>query len=148
MMRTTLERFEDKIVRVPIAGCWLWTGAVDSNGYGRFRGERTTVLAHRWAYRAFTGKYPGTSLCHSCDTPACCNPAHMFPGDQMANMHDSKAKGRTNKGEQRPLSVLVEEDVAYIRASRLPQALLAQRFGVHQVTVSKIKRRILWSHIP
>ncbi len=36
-------------VRVQDSGCWTWTGP-HHEGYGRFRFERRTFAAHRFAY--------------------------------------------------------------------------------------------------
>jgi hypothetical protein len=37
-------------------GCWLWTGSLASNGYGRFRGTgRTEIAAHRFSYEYYKG---------------------------------------------------------------------------------------------
>lgn len=56
-------------------GCWLWQGALKSNGYGRV--DRST-LAHRWAYQAFVGPIPDDLVVdHLCRRKSCVNPLHM-----------------------------------------------------------------------
>lgn len=54
MTPMVLERFFSKI-DTPDGerGCWLWNGAVGSDGYGRIRRKGTTHSAHRYAYRLF-----------------------------------------------------------------------------------------------
>lgn len=36
----------------------------------------------------------GKAVLHKCDTPACCNPAHLAVGSQRENMNDMYTKGR------------------------------------------------------
>ena len=94
-----LERFEAKYVPEPNTGCWLWIGASDDRpgkGYGfiRFRG-RKNWSAHRVSYTLFRGEIPeGMHVCHSCDTPACVNPDHLWLGTNQDNQLDKSIKGR------------------------------------------------------
>lgn len=82
------------------SGCWLWTAGKFANGYGmvnlgRFaNGKQHTTQAHRVAFVLAHGEIPqGQVVMHSCDTPACVNPAHLVLGDQSQNIADAKAKG-------------------------------------------------------
>lgn len=86
----------------PVLGtrCWLWTGASDRNGYGRFRvsAARPTVLSHRFAFELGVGPIPDDmGACHRCDHPPCVNPAHLFLGTQFDNMADAGQKGRLSQ---------------------------------------------------
>ena len=83
------------------SGCWLWIGAKFYNGYGCFkdrrRGWARSVGAHRIAWEVWCGQIPeGILVCHSCDTPACINPTHLFLGTPSDNTVDSWKKGRSN----------------------------------------------------
>jgi hypothetical protein len=86
--------------------CWLWTaGRLGPDGYGGFAtgvkskgGYPMPVYAHRVAWELERGPIPaGKHVLHHCDTPACVRAAHLFLGDQDANMKDASAKGRLNK---------------------------------------------------
>ena len=54
------ERDADRfLAKVDDSGeCWLWTGAVMKNGYGRFWNGTEVVNAHRFAYEFFVGPIP------------------------------------------------------------------------------------------
>lgn len=77
-------------------GCWLWTGAVNSNGYGVFSvSTGTKVYAHRYALELVQGALRnGSFACHHCDTPRCVRPDHLFSGTASENMRDASRKGR------------------------------------------------------
>ncbi len=48
---------------------------------------------------ATNGAIPsGLQVCHKCDVPACCNPAHLFLGTAADNQHDKVAKNRQARG--------------------------------------------------
>ena len=59
-------------------GCWLYDG--DADAYGRssaFPG--TPVSVHRFVYETLVGPIGwGYHLHHTCETPGCCNPAHLM----------------------------------------------------------------------
>lgn len=60
--------------------CWLWTRAVNRNGYGRVWRERKTQLVHRLVFEAVRGPVPaGRVLDHLCRNRRCCNPDHLQP---------------------------------------------------------------------
>jgi len=91
--------------RLTETGCLVWTGPVTSQGYGQMKFEngpkRATFRAHRVAYELAHGPIPeGMFVCHSCDTPLCCNHEHLFLGDARANNDDMKDKGRRRKPGQ------------------------------------------------
>lgn len=91
-------RFWDKVEKT--AGCWLWNGALKSNGYGSFRPFKGAwTSAHRHAWQLAHGAIPdGRMVLHTCDNRRCVNPAHLFLGDAQANMDDMRAKGRSRSG--------------------------------------------------
>jgi hypothetical protein len=82
-----IERFLSKVAMCPMSGCWLWLGASDKQGYGRFhRCPGWKDRAHRVAYELFVAFIPEKSvLDHRCRTRCCVNPAHLEPVSDNEN---------------------------------------------------------------
>lgn len=77
-------------------GCWIYQGTQTSNGYGLLCYRNKAWRTHRLAFKLWHGDVPaGHFVCHTCDTPLCCNPAHLFAGTPLQNTRDSVRKGRT-----------------------------------------------------
>jgi hypothetical protein len=94
-MTEVKKRFMAK-VQMDGNACWLWQGGVNNKGYGLFYYLGSMRSAPRASYLLFNGEIPDKSLdvCHTCDTPACVNPGHLFLGSRQANMLDAVFKGR------------------------------------------------------
>lgn len=71
--------------------CWLWTGRLDPDGYGRFDvPDGPQVLAHRLAWELTHGRpCPSDTLDHTCRTHACVNPRHLDPTTRGENVRRS-----------------------------------------------------------
>jgi len=94
------KRFWSKVDQAE-EGCWLWQGTMLKQGYGCFKIAGKMYKAHRVAYLYTKGTIPaGLILCHSCDTPQCVRPDHLFPGTHKDNMQDAKNKGRMATGDR------------------------------------------------
>lgn len=79
------ERFWPRVQKTDT--CWLWTGAADHFGYGRFGHNGRVVLTHRFSYESVRGPVPaGTELDHLCRNPRCVNPAHLEPVSHRENV--------------------------------------------------------------
>jgi len=62
--------------------------------------------------------------------------------------HKEKSAGEQLKGEARLQNVkLTELQVLSIRESPLSCRMLGVQYGVHRVTISKIRRRVIWKHL-
>lgn len=76
--RAEQDRFWSHVVRGPgLRDCWIWTGAIADDGYGRWwirRGHLDRVIRpHRYALAiALGGHLGGTGVAmHLCDNPIC-----------------------------------------------------------------------------
>ena len=147
------ERLLNRLVRVP-SGCWEWRGAKNRNGYGNMIAAGRHRLTHRLSYELFCGPVPdGMYVCHHCDNPACCNPAHLFSGTPRDNHADMRRKGRAKnpRGSEAAVAKITEADVVEIRAqfaSGAPRAGIAARYGLDETTVTHIARGRIWKHVP
>jgi hypothetical protein len=77
----------DKIEAQP-DGCWIWTAAKFSTGYGaaRVAGDKT-MNAHRAVWLLCYGPLEGKEqLDHLCERRDCVNPAHLEPVDTRTNL--------------------------------------------------------------
>lgn len=105
------ERFFAKVDRRTIDHedeCWIWLGALSSEGYGNFSvrvdGRERTVRAHRVAWfmqtlRPLERYHYLDHLIPVCRGRYCVNPLHLEPVDKAEN--DRRATGTTSASTQR-----------------------------------------------
>lgn len=131
--------------------CWLWTGGTNypPRDYGHLKVEGQTVLAHRFSYELHKGPVPdGMSVCHSCDTPRCVNPDHLWVGTAADNSADMLAKGRHTIHAAK----LTPAEVRTIRRLRAEKGCtyeaLGERFGVSGVAIRYAVTRKTWKDVP
>ena len=135
----------------------MWPFAVDEDGYGKLpyyeNGKKLKVSAHRLSYKLIHGRWPMPNGLHSCDTPGCFNPRHIFEGTAQDNHDDQVSKGRQLKGTQQADAKLTEEIVIQARQEYRETNLgfnrLAKKYGV---SIPAMKTAIEgihnWKHVP
>jgi hypothetical protein len=130
----TVRRFTAKVHRHSPIGCWYWTGAIGSDGHGRFRaGSRTNatsrvITAHLYAYQLEHGLLAdrptsGIDLVvrHRCDEASCQNPAHLHLGtaaDNVDDYHARRWRHRSPLGDSRGAAGRARAIRTAIRTSR------------------------------
>lgn len=130
-----IERFWSKVGLPTPSGCTEWLGFRTKLGYGRFRVNRETVSAHRFAYFAFHGDdITGLQVCHHCDNPPCVNPAHLFLGTAADNMADCARKGRIYAPPVK-LSPKMVFEARCLHESGVSLPQLARCYGVAKTTM-------------
>lgn len=83
-------------------GCWIWTGAVGDDGYGRItwthRSVSRTLSTHRFALHLAFGPVlpPGLVAAHGCDHPLCVRVGreHVHLSTQQSNLAHAVSVGR------------------------------------------------------
>lgn len=162
--------FEAKIDRSSNPkGCWVWIARLNHDGYGTFKFRDRSELSHRMSHRIHKGPIPDdtTRVLHSCDNPACCNPAHLRLGSQKENAADRESRGRGNHAvgdatgarrhpEKRPRGskhgkskldeIQVMEIKALLSSGRTPRKICSA-YGVSHYAIDDIRRGKNWRHI-
>jgi len=151
--RPAAERFWRSVERRGPDECWPWRRGRSRYGYGAFMLDQgKQIVASRYAYILTHGPIATIAMvCHSCDNPPCCNPAHLFLGTKTDNMVDRDSKGRQARGERGGTARLTEDDVRAIRiryaAGNDSQQRIADEYGISQFMISAIVRRAAWKHV-
>lgn len=147
----------------PKGDCWTWTSHM-SRGYGVFYvSMQKMVRSLRFAFLSHTGEDPYPHLVlHTCDNPACVNPAHLYLGDYAQNTKDAIDRNRFHRGPLRdsskmrrgsmhPHSKLTEnivEQARILHAEGATATVLAAQFDVTISSMSKILKGEFWKHAP
>lgn len=67
--------------------CWVWSGSLTREGYGRVMIAQRAYTAHRKVYEYLVGPIPpGLELDHLCRNRGCVNPAHLEPVTTKENL--------------------------------------------------------------
>lgn len=108
--RNTAKVFWDRVAVAGEDDCWPWTRAIFiKTGYGQFWWESKLRGTHCVAYELHNGESvrgkrdePGRKVfvCHSCDNRLCCNPKHLWLGNNTLNQVDASRKGRSAFGNR------------------------------------------------
>lgn len=146
-------RFWSHVERGDTGECWPWLGARNRAGYGWFNFLGRPMNASRAAYILTHGKISGGLLvCHKCDNPPCCNPAHLWLGTDADNAKDRDQKGRTRQGEpklgeQHSQAKLTRAVVLEIVQSSEPDLALGRKYGVSAAAIYNIRHGKAWTHV-
>jgi len=155
---TEQQKWDRRISSDPATGCHLWLKFLNEHGYGQTRiGGRKgkNILAHRLAWLRAHGSLPSAlGVLHRCDNRRCVNAAHLFLGTHVENMHDMAVKGRHRVGDlprggdhHMVMAKLTAQEVLAIRADFRTQREIAEEYGVHQGTISRLKTGVSFAFI-
>ena len=147
--KRAMDRFWTKMDRAAPGGCWVWSGMVSKDGYGKAWRMNKSERAHRlaWMLANQTEISPDLVVMHSCDNRLCCNPEHLSLGTVQDNVRDRDKKNRQARGESGGNTRLSESDVISIRASNKTNARIAEQFGTSVANVHVIRSGQTWRHL-
>lgn len=106
------------------------------HAYGIVTTVHGRMSAQRAAWILSGGVLDDREICHRCDNPRCCNPAHLFVGTHAENMADKKAKGRHRKAPR----LAAAQVWAILRWNRMgiTQRAIANTMKITEVAVNYI----------
>lgn len=124
------------------SACWIWQRALDKDGYG-VDWDGKLRRAHAMTYERVHGLVPPCEaplflqLDHLCRVHPCVNPDHLELVTGLVNHH-------RGKGVKLNPAIVLEIRAA---AGTDTQRGLAKRFGVGDMCISCILRRVTWKHV-
>ena len=142
-------------------GCHLYTGILNSNGYGKIRKEGgigtflnvSISLVHRIVYELYKGKIlEGMCVCHTCNNPSCVNSDHLEIGTHNENMKYMVKSNRQAKGEKHGRAKLTYKQIPEIikllntKAYTYTHIAELELYNVTPATIWKIDKGYNWSH--
>ena len=94
---TPVERFWQKVDKT--SSCWLWTAALDRDGYGKIGVNGKSIRSHRYSYELHKGELEGGMVVdHLCKVRNCVNPAHLRIVTWVQNIFEnSNSPARINR---------------------------------------------------
>jgi hypothetical protein len=135
-----IQRIKDQIIP-NINGCHIWQGCVFKNsGYPKISIRNKVYLAHRIVYQHYNGDLiDNLQICHSCMNKLCLNPSHLRQDTISSNKIDNIFSSKHAK------QILSVEQVQEIKQKLIfwkagDNSKLAKEYGVHNSTISDIKR--------
>jgi hypothetical protein len=145
-----LARFNSRFDRRGDGECWPWRYLSNHGGHGRmWAGGRNTLASHIALWLSGSSRPGEACALHSCDNPACVNPAHLRWGTQIENIADRVDRGRSGapKGEASGRSKLTTSQVLAIRDDTRSSSIIAGEFGISRVMVCNIRSGRAWRHV-
>lgn len=137
-----LKRFNESFKKCPEHECWIWTGSMYRDGYGRVRAGDKSTAAHRFSWLLCHGQIPaGKFVCHTCDVRACVNPSHLYIGNHSENMRDMVGKNCMFR------QILTVENVREIKNSKEHANILAKRYGVGPTAIYNVRSGFCWGWV-
>lgn len=173
-----IDRFWSKVKISSGDKCWPWDGgSKHPKGYGLFTvatgmsGGKKYVSSRVACFLTYGEPPDGApNALHSCDNPACCNPAHLRWGSQKANVSDAVERKRHKnppriwdhpewverrleavpRGEDVHNAKLTELDVRFIwrlHFEKKSVAEISRITGASQASIADVCRGRTWRHL-
>lgn len=135
-----------------VGPCWVWQRYIDSWGYGALFHKGKRMGAHKLSFITHGGilSEENPLVLHKCDNPPCCNPNHLYAGNNKKNARDRVARGRmpSASGENNPKAKLKKDEVVEIKrllVCGLHKKDIAYMFNVSECTIRDIEKKRTWN---
>ena len=133
-------KIESNSIPEPNSGCLLWLGGCCGAGYGAVRDGNSLKSTHVISYEHAYGPVPrGLLVLHKCDVKLCCNPTHLYVGNDADNACDRVIRGQQARGERHGRAFLSDEEIREIREADGYHKDIAAKFGISRTHVTNIK---------
>ena len=126
--------------------CLIWPFSRNNTGYGQLGYEGKMRKAHRFMCEMAHGNppTPDHEASHACGNGmgGCVNPRHLSWKTRSENQLDRRRHGTANTnptGQRGKLTKIQRSEILRLRG-KMTQAKIAQRYGVHFETISRILR--------
>lgn len=132
------KRFWAKVDKSNEDGCWVWTGSINSYGYGHFWVDNKPVRAHRWLFEQAYGPLPKDRVVrHKCNTPACIRLDHLVAGTPKENSQDAVRAGRISRKGGRSLGQEKMANILRLRKLGHSALNISNELKIDQKTVER-----------
>jgi homing endonuclease-like protein len=139
-----------------VSGCWVWDGYCQNGGYGQFRFNGRSYLAHRASYAVHSDLFCLSSsseedrlfrvftylkdmrIGQRCGNKKCVNPDHLFAEPVVRKSSILSSGDFSFRGNNR-VKKLTDGQAAEIRGSTGRLRSIAREYGVSESHVSMIR---------
>lgn len=121
---------------VETSGCWRWTTALTTSGYGHFFVAGSYHQAHVIVWIAERGTPPiGLEPDHTCRNRWCVNPEHI---EWVTHAVNSQRGARSFLSPEQVAMIRLRGKAAGVRA-------MAREYGVDHSTISRVLAGLVWA---
>lgn len=127
--------------------CIVWPFHINSGGYPMVGMGGRHKRAHRHICEMAHGAPPSAKhdAAHSCLNRACVNPNHLRWATRKENIADGVSAGRVRRGQEHNFAHMTNEEAQAIWQAKGTAREVAERLGVNEWTVYKIRQGKSWA---
>ena len=148
------DRFWKKVNKKGEDECWDWTAGLSGEGYGKFQLNGKSINSHRCSLFLAHAVQPLNKpfALHTCkENKKCCNPNHLYYGDNQDNSNDKKKDNTMSIGILNGNCKLKEEQVREIKLKYIPRKYtlkkLANEYNISKQMIGFIINNKSWKHL-